>query len=202
MGREIEVKIPLTDDQYDAVLAFIKGGKAQPGVTGRDVSHLLKTDAYFSRYDTDEERKKNGEPKVIRIRTEQVLDVPDAPPKQAFFCLKYKKIENDVEFNSENETAVEDENPLLLFFSVAGYKKYFEKIKDSYSVYCTCDADKKIEFHLELVTVNGHKYFEVEVTQPELDADRVQKGLEAFVSAFGLDVSKKDSRSWMQILAD
>ena len=66
------------------------------------------------------------------------------------------------------------------------------------------------EFHLELEKVNGLKYLEVEVTDEAevegkvnrlvLPANSVRMGLESFVGLFGLDVSKRDGRSWMEIL--
>ena len=56
------------------------------------------------------------------------------------------------------------------------------------------------DFHLELEKVNGLKYIEVEVTDGSDDADDVRAALEKFMELFGLDTSKRDSRSWMEII--
>ncbi len=199
MGREIELKIPLDSAEYDELLCTIQGNKKLSGVSFGSVEHFLKSDTYFSKFATEEERREavklGKEPKVIRIRSEE-----SEGQKKSYFCIKYKSIQNGVEFNSENETLVQDEAPLRLFMEVAGYKKYFEKNKDSFAVYCKSEVDSEVEFHLELVMVNGHKYVEIEVTQSELEPDRIGHALEAFVRQFGLDPAKKDSRSWMEII--
>lgn len=189
MSKEIEIKIPLTDAEYEKIFLEIKD-KAE---------HLKKSDEYFSRYDTREERKKNNEPQVIRIRTEENLDKNQT---ETFFCLKFKSIENGVEFNSENESLISDANPLRLFFEVAGYKKFFEKKKDAYSYYYQSEVLKNISFHLELEIINGLKYVEIEVTDCDLDAAVIRQELEHYVTQLGLDVTKRDSRSWMEILTE
>ena len=56
--------------------------------------------------------------------------------------------------------------------------------------------------HLELEKVNGLAYVEIEVTTDNLPADKVRQNLEAFVKELGLDPSKRDSRSWMEIILD
>ena len=89
----------------------------------------------------------------------------------------------------------------LLTFS--GYHQFFEKRKDSFSVYCESNVLEGCEFHLELEKVNGLKYVEIEVTdEPGLGfaADEVRLALGKFVELFGLDSSKRDSRSWMEII--
>ena len=191
MGREIEIKIPLTDAEYDRLLSFVNGSEA------RELCHILKSDRYYSRYSTEAERreavKAGTEPNVIRIRSEEDLQTHN---KQSYFCYKYKSVENGVEFNSENETFIEDGDVLGQFFVGTGYTLYFEKIKDAWSVYCGNDP---VVFHLELEIVNGLKYVEIEVTQSTLAADEVRRSLEDFVTKLGLDVSKRDSRSWMEI---
>ena len=187
MGKEIEIKIPLTDLEYDRIFNDIKDG----------AEHLRKSDEYYSKYDTREERIKNNEPPVIRIRTEQNVDKNQT---EIYFCVKRKSIENGIEFNSENETLIQNGDPLRYFFDAAGYKKFFEKNKDAYSYYYTSDLYAGINFHLELEQVNGLKYVEIEVTDSELPADQVRAELKKFVEQLGLDTSKRDSRSWMEIL--
>ena len=189
MAREIEIKIPLTDDEYKSIYDTI--------YSKSNVEHLLKNDVYYSRYNTHEERVKNGEPRVIRIRNEQNLSTNE---KKSYFCIKYKTIENGIEINSENETFVQDETVIDKLLKVSGYSTYFDKKKDALSAYCRSPLNEAIEFHLELEIVNGLKYVEIEVTESELPADEVSHALEGLVTHLGLDASKRDSRSWMEII--
>ena len=204
MGREIEIKIPLTDDQYDKIFSVISGGSVISGVEVCGTpEHVLKTDSYFSRYETREESKAAGEPQVIRIRSEAEFSesaVATAPAAKAFFCIKRKTVENGIELNREDETFVEKPEVVrdLLLFS--GYHQFFEKNKDSYGVYCRSVVLPGCDFHLELEKVNGLKYIEVEVTDGSDSADAVRSALEKFMEQFGLDTSKRDHRSWMEIL--
>ncbi len=198
MGREIEIKIPLSDEQYDKIFSVISGNEKIPGleVCG-EKEHLLKSDVYFSRYNSREESLAAGEPQVIRIRSESDDATSDT---KAFFCIKRKTIENGIEFNREDETFVEKPEVVrdLLLFS--GYHQFFEKNKDAYGVYCHSNVLPDCNFHLELEKVNGLKYIEVEVTDGTDSADIVRKALEKFMEQFGLDISKRDSRHWMDIL--
>ena len=186
MAREIEIKIPLSQEEYDRLFEKIK----EPPFTAP--VHLLKSDTYFSRYDTREERRAKNEPQLIRIRTDENLN---EGIKQSYFCIKRKSIENGIEFNSENETFVEDENVIKLLFEVSDYHQFFQKNKDAFSSYYN-------DFHVELEKVNGLPYVEIEVTTDNLPADQVSKNLQDFVVSLGLDPSKRDSRSWMEIILD
>ncbi len=84
----------------------------------------------------------------------------------------------------------------------SGYHQFFEKNKDAYGVYCHSNVLPSCDFHLELEKVNGLKYIEVEVTDGNDSADDVRMALEKFMEQFGLDTSKRDQRSWMEILRD
>lgn len=200
MGREIEIKIPLTDAEYDKIFKVISGEQALAGVnvTADGLEHLLKTDVYFSRYATREESKAAGEPQVIRIRSE--APAVDKANERSFFCIKRKSIENGIELNREDETFVEKPEVIrdLLLFS--GYHQFFEKNKDAYGVHCQSVVLPGCDFHLELENVNGLKYVEVEVTDGSDAADDVRAALEKFMEQFGLDTSKRDKRSWMEII--
>ena len=206
MGREIEIKIPLTDAEYDKIFSVISGKQSLLGVKAAvdGLEHLLKSDIYFSRYDSREESKAAGEPQVIRIRSEKVAGSGDKTGGQsnerAFFCIKRKSIENGIELNREDETFVENPEVIrdLLLFS--GYHQFFEKNKDAYGVHCKSVVFPGCDFHLELEMVNGLKYIEVEVTDGADSADDVRAALEKFMELFGLDTSKRDKRSWMEIL--
>lgn len=199
MGREIEIKIPLTDEQYDKIFSVITGAELLTGVKvlGQP-EHLIKSDIYFSRYNTREESKAAGEPQVIRIRSE--VAAGDKTNERSFFCIKRKTIENGIEFNREDETFVEKPEIIrdLLLFS--GYHQFFEKNKDAYGVHCQSVVLPGCDFHLELEKVNGLKYIEVEVTDGADAADDVRAALEKFMEQFGLDTSKRDHRSWMEII--
>ncbi len=200
MGREIEIKIPLTDAEYDKIFKVISGEQALAGVNVATdgLEHLLKTDVYFSRYATREEIKAAGEPQVIRIRSE--APAVDKANERSFFCIKRKSIENGIELNREDETFVEKPEVIrdLLLFS--GYHQFFEKNKDAYGVHCQSVVLPGCDFHLELENVNGLKYVEVEVTDGSDAADDVRAALEKFMEQFGLDTSKRDKRSWMEII--
>ena len=71
MGREIELKLPLSDQQYDFVRSVITGAvQAEAVNVCSDCERLLKSDEYYSRYTSREESKAAGEPQVSRIRGE------------------------------------------------------------------------------------------------------------------------------------
>ena len=196
MSREIELKVPLTCEQFDRIEKILTKKDQLPSINNiRGLSHILKSDEYFSRYHTHEERIKNNELRVIRLRTEN-----DGNGEKAFFCIKRKTIENGVEFNSEKETFVEDADVLRAFFEASGFIKWFEKKKDAISVYATLSEKPDFEAHLELEKVNSLPYIEIEYTKEDLPADHVRAGLEKILLALGVDPKKRDSRSWAEIL--
>ena len=200
MGREIEIKIPLTEAQYDFIRDVISRSKEVENlkITSGKIEHILKSDEYYSRYQTRAESKAAGEPQVIRIRSERVDD--GETNERSFFCIKRKSIENGIELNREDETFVENADVVRDLLGFSGYHKFFEKKKDALSVHCESDVLSGADFHLELEIINNLKYVEIEVTEEGLAADEVRSALEKFVTLFGLDASKRDSRSWMEIL--
>ncbi len=195
MSREIELKVPLTCEQFDRIEKILTKKDQLSSINIRGLSHILKSDEYFSRYHTHEERIKNKELRVIRLRTEN-----DGKGEKSFFCIKQKTIENGVEFNSEKETFVEDADVLRAFFEASGFIKWFEKKKDAISVYATLSEKPDFEAHLELEKVNSLPYIEIEYTKEDLPADQVRAGLEKILLALGVDPKKRDSRSWAEIL--
>ena len=195
MSREIELKVPLTLEQFDRIEKILTKKEQLSSIKTRGLSHILKSDEYFSRYHTHEERIKNNELRVIRLRTEN-----DGKGEKAFFCIKQKTIENGVEFNSEKETFVEDADVLRGFFEASGFIKWFEKKKDAISVYATLSEKPDFEAHLELEKVNSLPYIEIEYTKEDLPADQVRADLEQILLALGVDPKKRDSRSWAEIL--
>ena len=195
MSREIELKVPLTCEQFDRIEKILTQKEQLSSINIRGLSHILKSDEYFSRYHTHEERIKNKELRVIRLRTEKT----DDGDEKSFFCIKRKTIENGVEFNSEKETFVEDADVLRAFFEASGFIKWFEKKKDAVGVLCSLDSSG-FEAHLELEKVNSLPYIEIEYTEDDLPADQVRAGLEKILLALGVDPKKRDSRSWAEIL--
>ncbi|MDY6397038.1 MAG: hypothetical protein SPL22_04845 [Treponema sp.] len=195
MSREIELKVPLTLEQFERIQKILTQKEQFSSINIRGLSHILKSDEYFSRYHTHEERIKNKELRVIRLRTEN-----DGKGEKSFFCIKRKTIENGVEFNSEKETFVEDADVLRDFFEASGFIKWFEKKKDALSVYATVSENSDFEAHLELEKVNSLPYIEIEYTKEDLPADQVRAGLEKILLALGVDPKKRDSRSWAEIL--
>ena len=199
MGREIEIKIPLTDSEYEKIFSVISGEQKLAGVEVKDsLEHILKSDEYYSRYNSREESKAAGEPQVIRIRSE--VSAGDKTNERSFFCIKRKNIENGIELNREDETFVENPDVVRDLLELSGYHKFFNKQKDAYGVHCSSVVLPGCDFHLELEMVNGLKYIEVEVTDGEDKPDDVRMALEKFMEQFGLDSSKRDKRSWMEII--
>ncbi|MCR4580722.1 MAG: hypothetical protein K5681_10295 [Treponema sp.] len=205
MGREIELKIPVTYEQYNFIHDVILGMTFADDVKvlHGGVKSIEKRDEYYSRYKTREESRAAGEPQVIRIRTEVygADSIDGANSSKAFFCIKRKTLENGVELNREDETLVENPDVIRDILNLSGYHKFFEKKKKALSVNCSSSILSGVTFHVELEVVNGLKYIEVEVTEEGVLADQVRHALERFVCFFGLDPSKRDSRSWMEILS-
>lgn len=198
MGREIEVKIPVTDLQYDAIFEFMMGNRSYAGISivnPCDGKLVVKSDEYYSRFNSREERIAGGEPQVIRIRTEEIDG-----EKKAFFTIKRKSRQNGIELNQEDETFVEDAEVIRDMLQIAGYNCWFKKEKRNYGVHCTMNSMGTLDYHLELEEVNGMKYVEIEVTSLEGDADKIKASLNEFAECLGLDSGKKDVRSWVEII--
>lgn len=196
MSREIELKVPLTQEQFEKIQEILSGKNVLPAFNFHSFEHIIKSDEYFSRYHSHEERIKNKELRVIRIRTEKT----DGGDEKSYFCIKQKTIENGVEFNSEKETFLEDADVLRSFFEASGFIKWFEKKKDAVGVLCSLDSSG-FEAHLELEKVNSLLYIEIEYTKEDLPADEVRSNLEKILLALGVEPKKRDSRSWAEILS-
>ena len=226
MSREIELKVPVSQEQFNSIYQKIYVQKNHENIIILESStdKISKSDEYFTRYNSREEMIKYNEPQVIRIRTEIING-----KKQSYFTIKRKTLENGIEVNKEDETFLENDEALRILFEEAGYKRWFYKEKTSYSSYCALveGATKKSDatgkgsessgqttFHLELVTVNGMNYVEVELV---IDDDEVgskagvktkkpetnlKVELEKFIIALGLNPADKDPRSWYQIISE
>lgn len=202
MGREIEIKIPLTSEEFDRIYDFLCLKKSIDGIKilGDDKNpcerkFFLKKDEYFSKYKKEIERRENNEPQVIRIRTQDFEN-----DRRSYFTIKRKVVEDGIEVNKEDETFIEDANVLRDFFALSGYSRWFSKEKKACGVYCTFSLFGGVTFHLELEIVNELKYVEIEVTDTDGSAKDIKAGLTQFVKALNLDPLKKDSRSWVEII--
>ena len=196
MGREIEIKIPLTSCQYQDLLEFVKGKKLIDGISlSGNLIKLHKKDEYYSRFNSREERKSSGEPQVLRIRSEY-----DGQNQKSYITIKRKKIENGIELNIEDETFVENAEVIRELFELSDYHCWFKKEKESYSIHSTSKVLPDIDFHLEIIKVNELPYVEVEVTDSTVDADKVKKAIADYMILLSLDPNKKDTRSWVEIV--
>ena len=202
MGREIELKIPLTDSEYSHLKDVIFGKKTVKDLSfNRDVKYLYKKDEYFSRFETYQQRIQNNEPQCIRLRTEACLDEDGKIlDSKVYFTIKRKRRENGIEVNREDETEVADAEVLRVFFESTGFIKWFSKEKRAYSVYITCEFLQNIPVHAELETVNEYKYLEIEITDEKADPDVIKEALEKTVKCLELNPQKKDPRSWISII--
>ena len=239
MGKEIELKVPISQEQFNSIYQKIYVQKNHENIIILESStdKISKSDEYFTRYNSREEMIKYNEPQVIRIRTEIING-----KKQSYFTIKRKTLENGIEVNKEDETFLDNDEALRILFEEAGYKRWFYKEKSSYSSYCALaenaakksdatgkcvniaekglegavkdsDCSGQTRFHLELVTVNGMNYVEVElVINDETDAKagaeikkpeaNLKAELEKFIIALGLNPADKDPRSWYQIISE
>ena len=213
MSKEIELKVPVTQEQFNAIYQKIYVEKNYENliILESSTDKIFKSDEYFTRYNSREEMTKHNEPQVIRIRTEIIKG-----KKQSYFTIKRKTVENGIEVNKEDETFLENDEALRILFEEAGYKRWFNKEKTSYSSYCVMAGGAgQTKFHLELVTVNGMRYVEVEVVLGDDDEavatskDETKKPeanlkakLEKFIIALGLNPADKDPRSWYVIISE
>ncbi|WP_407427760.1 CYTH domain-containing protein [Treponema sp.] len=194
MSQEIELKVPLTQNQYETISGILKNNKTFPGFTYHSLKLIQKHDEYFSLYKSHEERIKNKELRVIRIRTEN--------NKKAYFCIKQKKLKDGIEFNNEQETFIENPDVLRSFFEATGYIKWFEKKKDSIFVNCSVSSISDFEANLEIEKVNGLPYAEIEYTKDDINPVEIRKNLEKILNTLGINPENRDSRSWAEILTD
>lgn len=192
---EIEIKIPLEESEFSYLEDLIYRRKTSENLEFSSSEKILKADEYFSRYKTRAERKSNNEFEVIRIRTEKIGE-----NQKSFFTTKRKSLVNGFEVNDEKETFVENPEVLRNFLLESGFNIWFAKKKDVLSIFCNL-KNHKMTFHLELEKVNGLKYVEIENTSSgENQKDEIFAELKKIVSELGLDISKNDSRSWVEII--
>lgn len=203
MGKEIEIKIPLTEDQFNDIYTniFEKKGMNKIYVNESSKDIIVKTDEYYSKYKTREERINNGEPQVIRIRTEK-----QNGKEESFFTIKRKTMQNGIEFNQEDETFIEKAAVLRDLFELSEYICWFKKEKKAFSAHCSCESLPGTDFHLELEKVNNLPYVEIEVVTDDEESentpspDTIRNALCDFVRQLNLNPENKDRRSWVEII--
>ena len=230
MGREIELKLPLNEQQFMTILNLVCGFENNSEISFELPELIYKSDEYYSQYENHQERLAK-EPRVIRIRTEKTLDNFSSCLKnksfceikswliqkqnensgdlKAFFTIKTKQIENALEFNKEYETALDDPDVLREFFKKTNFACWFSKQKIAFGVMVKAVNVEKPQnlqnvenllFHLELELVNGLPYVEIENTQEDVSAEKVKTGLEDLLKLLNLDKIQKESRSWVEII--
>ena len=199
MASEIEIKIPLNIEDFERIEKLISSGAQKSGscrLVFSDFMRIFKSDRYFSHYKTRQERKKNGEFEVIRLRTEKTGD-----GKKSFFTTKRKSLVNGFEVNDEKETFVENPEVLENFLLSSGFIKWFEKTKDSQLVLCRLRDGKDLVFHLELEKVNSLFYVEIECTESKnCQNGEVFSELKKVAEALSLGIENIDPRPWTEIL--
>lgn len=181
MGREIEAKILLSEEEY-------KDLKCNNNWT--EVHN--KSDLYYSKYGSIEEGRQHGEP-ITRIRNEDY---------KCFFTLKKKTIENGVEINQEDETEISDVYPIEQLLLDSGYGVVFRKSKHSLGKTITISKHK---FHVELEIINQKVYaLEIECTEGESSAIDVRTFLFEAFKYMGIENSEErfEHRSWMDIIKE
>ena len=134
---EVEIKIPITDVQYQD---FVKDAENRDELFGK----CRRTDTYYSQYDSKEERLAHGEP-LIRIRSEENYkgEVRD------FLTYKIKQTINGVENNVERETEVADDITVIQeLFENCGFKVWWSKDKKAVGEMVTIDG---VSIHVLIV---------------------------------------------------
>ena len=223
MGREIEMKIALTQEEFLSVYKAIYGEEKYSKIQFGKVQLLFKQDKNYSRYKTHKERKASSEPKIIRLRKEEIIELEKpvdftnqnmskvseifksfrSPENknQSFFTIKYKTRQDGIEFNREDETFVEKQEVIEEMLEIAGYECWFTKEKCAWSSHCTSSILDNTDFHLELEAVNNLLYLEVEVTESDKNPDAIKNGIIEFIKTLKINPEHKDSRSWVEILS-
>lgn len=194
---EIELKIPLSENDFHRIENMINHAEKSENLEFSSSEKILKSDEYFSRYKTREERRKSGEFEVIRIRTEK-----SGGKLKSYFATKRKSLVNGFEVNDEKETFVENPEVLRSFLVESGFEIWFKKKKKLISVFCAL-KNGGAKCHLELEKVNGLLYVEIENVSSEDDEKNQKKifpVLEKIVASLGLDIRNNDPRSWAEIL--
>lgn len=178
---EIEIKIPLSKKEYDAVKDKVEGYAV----------YNCKRDKYFSKYNTKEERIANNEC-MTRIR---------AANGKWYLTLKRKNLKDGVEVNEEIESQISFDKPVDLFelLKEKGYKEYFTKEKITNLWH---EVDFPVRLTCELVNISNTYYFEIEVADYEGPEQGAIEAIKTCCKKWSLNYNDRDDRSWAEILGE
>lgn len=95
----------------------------------------------------------------------------------------------------ENKFRVQDKDSVQKQESVPSCRENVPPLQEVFS-----PSQDFVFFHAELEIVNGLKYLEIECTDEKIPEKNAFCALDEIFLDFGLDVSKKDVRSWVEII--
>lgn len=207
MANEIEFKVEITREQ---LLHFFSDRARNLKVHAR--AAYMKLDEYYEAGS----KEKN---EVIRIRGQYPLDsVSDflgfphlgeddnEVRGEYYLCYKEKTIVDGSEVSNEYESRIEDPNVFRKIMASKNIPMYFTKRKKALKVVFRDEDDEmKEKYNIEFVIVNCRFYYiEIEWVSDFTDEydtpDKVVKFLEEKIKLLGFDPSKKDSRTWKNII--
>lgn len=183
VSLEVEVKYALSDEDFKRISVAFALSHAD---------NLFKKDSYYTRYPSKKKALAKGEP-LIRIREEN---------GKSFLTIKNKSKDGNFEVNKEQETEVEDITVVRNLLLSTGYREYFYKEKDAWSMYenVTLEDGTKVNVHSELEIVNGRfRYLEIEVTD-DITKEQAMEALGYVCQSRSVTDDMIDMRSWPEIL--
>lgn len=95
----------------------------------------------------------------------------------------------------ENKFRVQNKDSVQKQDSVLAHRENVPPLQEVFS-----PSQDFVLFHAELEIVNGLKYLEIECTDEKIPEKNAFYALDEIFLEFGLDVSKKDVRSWVEII--
>jgi len=131
----------------------------------------------------------------------------DPSKKSSWLTVKVKNTNLEgIETNEETEGQLSEdtEKAFRESMSIANFKPYFTKLKQSFSFYVqNKDKDKNnFEMHAELVSVDGiGPYLEIESVVKEKDAAEARDQIRWFFE-YELGITDFDGRSWSDIVEE
>ena len=216
MGLEIELKAKITPQQVEYLLENSSFYNDQYLRKEQPIEFLIKKDSYYS-FNGDTITKPRNK---IRIRKETVLKYQnlsdldllgffdfknefssEEDDSNCYFTVKQKSMDpQGVEVNQEFENKIINEpESIQQFLQFVNFKTYFTKEKRSISFYV---CRKRVEFHVEIVSVNGiGPYLEVEVTMDTDDIAIIKTEIVFFFERL-LGIKEFDNRQWETILKE
>jgi adenylate cyclase class IV len=209
---EVEMKMKITVEQAENLV----DGKLRDWHISRGGGWcaLHKSDTYYSFGGIAPKTPKN----IIRVRDEGTIENPDFKKIitgkltektisnwHAYLTIKEKNTSpSGIESNKEYEGEITPAKlPFEMAMSIANFKPYFFKVKDSISFYVEYNEGGNIpELHCEIVNVNGiGPFLEVEVTSDNFSKDDIVFWINRFFEE-NIGCIDFDKRSWPQIIEE